>query len=123
MNEAEKKFKCWLDQRNYSYLYIDQSLPSFAEFFRNITKRPDFLMVVNGIGFIAVDVKEKYPHPDYGNYILDESDEVEKYLQFERITRLPVWFVFGSKKDNYNTWNWASLSKVLENGVREPCGL
>lgn len=111
MNNNEAKFKDWLDKRNYSYLYIDQSTQTFAEFFRNLTKRPDFLVVVNNVGMLAVDTKERDPQP---NYIIDETDEIEKYLEFERRVRLPVWFVFGSSKDNYNTWHWISLSKVLE---------
>lgn len=111
MNDSEKKFKEWLDKRNYSYLYIDQGIQSFAEFFRNLTKRPDFLVVVNSVGMLAVDVKERDPQPDY---IIDETEEIEKYLEFERRVRLSVWFVFGSSKDKYNAWHWIPLSKVLE---------
>lgn len=119
MNTAEKQFKQWLDDRDYSYFVVDQTPETFARFFKGITKRPDFIVVINRVGLIAVDVKDKAPHKK-GDYILDESDEIEKYLHFERLTRIPVWFAFSSAKDHYNNWMWIPLSKVLECPLRTP---
>lgn len=116
-NNSEEKFREWLDSKKYSYLYIDQNGDTFPEFFRGISKRPDFLVVINRIGIIAVDVKDKYPSFDQRGvkcFTLDENKEVEKYLAFERLTRLAVWFVFYSAHDGYNTLYWVPLSKVLE---------
>jgi len=64
---------------------------------------------------LAVDVKERDPQPDY---VIDEAEEIEKYLELERIVRLPVWFVFGSSKDSYDKWHWIPLSTVLECPLR-----
>ena len=119
MNNAESRFKEWLDSKQYSYLFIDQTKETFAEFFRGVSKRPDFLIGINRVGLIAVDVKEKIPHPEKGDFILDEKDEVEKYLEFEKLTRLPVWFVFGSSQDSYDVWRWIPLSGVLECRLQE----
>ena len=48
-NEAELKFKEWLDSKGYPYLYIEQSPELFATFFRDVeVKRPDFLILVGG---------------------------------------------------------------------------
>jgi len=105
---AEKKFKEWLDKKGYPYLYIEQSKETFPEFFKGLSKRPDFLVIVKNFGIIAVDIKER---KDY-NFTLDEAEEVEKYIEFERLTRLPVWFVFCTR-DNYETWYWIPLSQVL----------
>lgn len=119
MNKAEEQFKKWLDDRDYSYFFLDQTPETFARFFKGVTKRPDFIVVIKQVGLIAVDIKDKDPH-EKGDYILDESDEIERYLQFERLTRIPVWFVFSSAKDQYNNWKWIPLSKVLECPLRTP---
>ena len=107
MTESEKAFKKWLDDRNYPYMYIEQSKETFSAFFRGISKRPDFLLIVKNFGIIAVDVKERRK-----SFTVDEKDEIEKYVEFERITRIPVWFVFCREKD-YENWYWIPLSKVL----------
>lgn len=119
MNLAEEHFKKWLDEKRYCYLFINQEPETFPEFFRGLSKRPDFLIVINGLGLIAVDVKERLPHPNGGDFILDEEDEIEKYLEFERITRLPVWFVFGNPQDRFDVWRWIPLSKVFQCRLQE----
>ena len=117
MNTAEEQFKKWLDDKDYSYFLVDQTPETFARFFKGVTKRPDFIVVINRVGLIAVDVKDKTPH-EKGDYILDESHEIDKYLYFERLTRIPVWFAFSSDRDQYNNWMWIPLSKVMECPLR-----
>lgn len=116
MNKSEKAFKDWLDKKEYIYLWIDQSPESFPELLRGISKRPDFFVVVRNFGMIAIDVKEREINPrmGYKDFILDEENEIKKYLEFERIVRIPVWFVFGKKDENFKNWYWIPLSKVLE---------
>jgi hypothetical protein len=112
--EAEKKFMEWLNSESIPYLFIEQSPETLTKYFKgNGIKRPDFLVILKNIGTIAVDVKRKNPQP---NYILGEEDEINKYLNFERITRIPVWLVFGypSQNEQYKSWHWISLSKILE---------
>ena len=116
MNTSEREFKNWLDSKDYPYLFIEQSPDTFSSFFKGITKRPDFLIIVKNFGIIAVDVKERRINPDMGytDFILDEINEVSKYIEFERITRIPVWFAFCKPEERYETWYWIPLSKVLE---------
>jgi len=116
MNLSEQAFKNWLDMKEYPYLYVEQSQDTFSSFFKGLTKRPDFLVIVKNFGIIAVDVKERRINPDkgYTDFILDEKDEVAKYIEFERITRTPVWFAFCKPEERYETWYWIPLSKVLE---------
>jgi hypothetical protein len=116
MNKSEKAFKDWLDSKSIQYIWIDQSPESFSEFLRGISKRPDFFVVVRNFGMIAIDVKEREINPrmGYTDFILDEEKEIKKYLEFERIVRIPVWFVFTKKDENFKTWYWIPLSKVLE---------
>jgi len=116
MNDAERAFKNWLENHNIPYFYIEQSPETFSGVFRSIAKRPDFLVVIRHLGIIAVDVKSQTINPNIGhkNFVLDEENEVKKYIEFEKITRLPVWIVFGKPEENYNAWYWIPLFKILE---------
>jgi hypothetical protein len=114
MTDAENKFKEWLDKRGYPYFYIEQSPETYPTFFRGLTKRPDFFVAIPYFGFIAVDVKEKEKGEKYSRtFTLNEENEVKKYLVFERIIGIPVWFVF-CQRGEYDIWYWIPLSKVLE---------
>ncbi len=114
-NMAEQKFKEWLDGRNYAYLYVEQSSDTFASFFRGIAKRPDFIVIIRHVGLIAVDIKEKPLFSLEGRafFTLDKMDDVSKHDELERMTRIPVWFVFMNREDDYNRQHWIPLSKVL----------
>ena len=114
MNERETKFREWLDNKGYPYLFIEQSPDSFATLFKNITKRPDYLIVLPSIAMIVVDAKERRLHEDYETYVLDEKDEIKKLTSFQRIFRIPVWFAFSNQGCVYHTWYWISLTEVLE---------
>jgi len=66
--------------------------------------------------WIPIDVKSQTIKSNTGhkNFVLDEENEVKKYIEFEKITRLPVWIVFGKPEENYNAWYWIPLFKILE---------
>ncbi len=121
INKSEKEFMKWLNMKGYPYLYIEQSTGTFSSFFKNLSKRPDFLVVVKNFGILAVDVKERSMSSGSGwaNFTLDEENDVKKYIEFERVTRLPVWFVFCKPEEHYKTWYWISLSMVLECPLKE----
>ncbi|MFX1518998.1 MAG: hypothetical protein ACFFCD_03660 [Promethearchaeota archaeon] len=114
MNECEKKFKDWLDHKQYPYFYIEQSLGTFSSLFRNVTKRPDFFVLIESIGFIAVDVKEREIQKEYETLILDETKDIQKLTAFERMFRIPVWFALSSSASVFKTWYWISLYDVIE---------
>jgi len=114
-NEAELKFKEWLDSKGYPYLYIEQSPELFATFFRDVeVKRPDFLILVKGLGLIAVDVKSRELRPEHETFIIDEEDDIEKLIAFERIFRIPVWLAISNASSQYRTWYWITLSEIVE---------
>ena len=73
-NNSEQRFKEWLENKGYAYLYIDQSLDCFSSLFKGVTKRPDFLVVINSIGIIAVDVKERIIYEKYESFVIDEEE-------------------------------------------------
>jgi hypothetical protein len=55
--QGEKEFNCWLKDNELSYLYIEQSKSTFSTLFKGNVKRPDFLLLLESIGMLAVDVK------------------------------------------------------------------
>lgn len=114
-NEAELKFKEWLDSKDYPYLYIEQSTDTFATFFRNTdVKRPDFLILVKGLGLIAVDVKSRELRQEHETFILDEERDISKLIAFERVFRIPVWLAISNEAFAYRTWFWITLSEIVE---------
>lgn len=114
LETCEIKFKEWLDEKNYGYLHISQDVATFSNFFRDLMKRPDFLIVLPSISIIAVDVKY---YTKYRDFIFDEK-EVKNFSTFERYLRLPVWYAIAASK-RFATWYWISNSEVLERGIRK----
>ena len=115
-NTAEKKFKEWLEHKQYSYIYLDQGFDTFSSLFKNKIKRPDFFVLIDGIGLIAVDIKSREKVNEYYNdeyFNLSEIKDTQKLLAFERRFKIPVWIVFSLEAANYS-WYWISLSEMLE---------
>ncbi|MFX1502135.1 MAG: hypothetical protein ACFFDH_14320 [Promethearchaeota archaeon] len=111
---SEQLFQQWLESRKYGYVFIEQSIDTFATFFRGITKRPDYFIVLPSIGVIAVDVKERKYYKDYQNFTINET-EVRKLTSFERTFKIPVWIAISNENIGFTTWYWISLDKIVEN--------
>jgi hypothetical protein len=103
-----------LQQESISYVYVRQEPERFAPLFKDELKRPDFLVLLESIGLLAVDAKN-CSLSSYGTYTLS-ADELRKASMFERIFRIPVWYAFVSKDDAGATWSWISLLKAIEVG-------
>ena len=54
---GEEAFDAWLKREGFSYLAVCQKPESFAPLFKGNLKRPDFLVLLEAVGMIAVDVK------------------------------------------------------------------
>lgn len=105
----------WFKSIGISYLYINQSPDSFANLFKGNLKRPDFLVLLESVGIIAVDAKNYKPFN--GEYSLPLETELKRVLTFERLFRIPVWYAYLGKKDNSSSvWYWISALKALEVG-------
>ncbi|MDK1286270.1 hypothetical protein [Pseudoalteromonas umbrosa] len=110
---GELAFNDWLQSNNVSFLYIEQSEETFSTLFKNSLKRPDFLILLESIGMIAVDVKN---YKKYNNsYSLNLQSELIKSLTFERLFRMPLWYAY--KTDVKDKWLWISALKALEVGT------
>lgn len=110
---SEQLFQQWLEAKKYPYLYIEQSVDTFASLFRGITKRPDYFIILPSIGFIAVNVKERQYYTIYQNFTINEV-EIRKLLSFERVFKIPVWIAISNENIGFTTWYWVSLTKIIE---------
>jgi hypothetical protein len=111
--DGEQAMAEWLDKVGLGYLYVAQSPERFAGLFGDDVKRPDFLVLLDSLGLIAVDVKNYTANK--GEYTLKFEKEVKKVVAFERIFRIPVWYAYLSKEDK-QTWHWISALKAVEVG-------
>lgn len=87
-------------------------METFPPLFRQNLKRPDFLVLLESIGMIAVDVKNHDPQPD-GSFTLGHED-LAKALAFERVFRIPVWYAYRVDMLLDDVWYWIGALKVLE---------
>lgn len=113
--DGESAFNDWLNQNNISFLYLNQDKSRFASLFSDDVKRPDFLVLIESIGLLAVDVKN-YTHYKDGGYSLGLEKEIRRVITFERIFRIPVWYAYFSEKEKSNAWYWISALKAVEVG-------
>lgn len=114
---GEIEFQKWLDKSGLGYIYVNQEQKTFATLFKGSVKRPDFLVLIDSIGLIAVDVKN-FSLSKYDNkstYTLSMEEELKKTLTFERLFRIPVWYAYA-EKDKYSKWSWISALKAVEVG-------
>lgn len=109
---GEEAFRDWLDDEGLGYLYINQDLDLYAALFKGNVKRPDFLVLLESIGMLAVDVK--FYTLSGGVYTLKLEEEVRRVLAFERIFRIPVWYAYLGQDEV--TWYWLSALKAIEVG-------
>ena len=110
----------WLDQQGLAYLYIDQSETTFARLFLRHVKRPDFLMLFEGVGLLAVDAKNCSLYKDQ-HFSLKIDAEIKRTIAFERLFRLPVWYAYMSPSEE-GLWYWINALKVLEVGENKVNG-
>lgn len=110
--DGENAFQQWLKENEFPYLFVDQSKETFPPLFRQNLKRPDFLVLLESIGMIAVDVKNHDPQPD-GAFTIN-AEELAKALAFERVFRIPVWYAYRESILLDDVWYWISALKCLE---------
>lgn len=110
---AEDAFESWLRREGFSYLPICQSKEHFSPLFQGNLKRPDFLVLVDSIGMIAVDVKA-YKLSRW-QYTLPYESEFQRAVAFEQMFRMPVWYAYWNFEEGFA--HWISALKAAEVGV------
>lgn len=112
----------WFNAIGISYLYINQSPETFSKLFSTNLKRPDFLVLLESIGLIAVDAKNYQIHYNEKSkkfeYSLPYETELKRVMTFERLFRIPVWYAYMSQESGAHgqVWHWISALKALEVG-------
>jgi hypothetical protein len=110
---AEENFMKWLDETGLPYIYLDQTPKTLPAVFRNITKRPDFIVKISNEQTISVDVKYRTIDPVYNNFGVDEENDILRLKSFEDIFGIPVWFAICSCEGAFLTWYWIKLDKII----------
>jgi len=118
--QAESKFKEWLDRNNIPYWYVQQDLKTFSPALKKYfgSKRPDFMILLPNLGFMFVDVEYKKLVSDFKKFPLD-CEEISRYSNLQRNFNLRVWYALSNEDYDYKTWFWIPVSKVLEVGKIE----
>lgn len=108
---GEEALAKWFSEHNLSYLSICQNPETFARLFKGAIKRPDFFLLFDSLGLIAVDAKNIAIYKDK-YFALPLEDELRRAIAFERIFRMPLWYALYSE----NCWYWISALKAVEVG-------
>lgn len=117
--EGENALNDWFKQYNLPYVYLNQDKTTFASLFCGSIKRPDFLLLFDSLGLIAVDVKHLSRKEFQGNHFfnLTYEGEIQKAIAFERIFRIPVWYAIKENNSDNKEWFWISCLKAFEVGA------
>jgi len=119
---AEEKFKEWLNENKIPFWYIQQDKLTFAEAFKGeMTRRPDFIILLPNVGFIMTDVEYKEPAKKYAEFQIN-VDETYRYCKVQEKYRLHIWYVFSNARNHFNIWYWIPVSKVKEVGMDKKYG-
>ncbi|KAA0004476.1 MAG: hypothetical protein DRN33_02630 [Thermoplasmata archaeon] len=113
---AEDKFREWLNDNKIPFWYIQQDALTFSHAFKEeMTRRPDFIILLPNIGFIITDVEYKSPAKKYAEFQIN-VDETNRYCKLQEKYRLNIWYVFSDITNHFTVWYWIPVSKVREIG-------
>lgn len=111
---GEQALNQWLKDQQLSYVAVCQAKETFSHMFIDGVKRPDFLVLFESIGLIAVDAKNYTLWKD--SYSLNIEAELKKSLAFERLFRIPLWYAYYDNTGGHESWYWISALKAAEVG-------
>jgi len=111
----------WFSNNGLAYVAVSQNKETFAKMFRDDVKRPDFLLLFDSLGMIAVDAKNITPYKpkEIVYYSLPLEEELKRAISFERIFRIPVWYALMDNTGGERCWYWISSLKAVEVGYVE----
>jgi hypothetical protein len=112
--EGEKKLRNWLDVQGLAHVSICQNPDSFAALFASDVKRPDFFLLLESVGLIAIDVKNQKQSQE--GYTLTLDAELRRAIAFERLFRIPLWYAYPATEKGETVWYWISALKAIEVG-------
>lgn len=111
---GEADFKAWLRAWNLGYMRVDQSADGFSPTFKDRIKRPDFLVPVELIGTLAVDVKNRRPQNN-GSFTFPLGSELELAENYEHMFGHHFWYAYRIRESGKPpVWYWINVHKVAE---------
>ena len=119
MNPSESAFSGWLTRQGCPWVFIDQAPGDSADGAlrarpRRPFHRPDFLVFMDGIGTVAIDVKRytlrtrdielsrqgQHPSEEYTvPYVRLVWREIEALNEFQKVSNIPTWICFFFEDD------------------------
>ncbi|MBI5421537.1 hypothetical protein HZA44_00165, partial [Candidatus Peregrinibacteria bacterium] len=116
---GQKKFIEWLDKKGIPYMFFDQGFSTYSNEFKNLLKRPDFMIFIKNFGFILVDVKNHKIYENNHEYsIALDPIEVKKYKRLHKEFGVQVWFAISNKFESFSNWYWISTNDIEETDKR-----
>jgi len=97
----------WFNKHGLLFVAVNQSIDSFSSAFRDVVKRPDFFILIEGKGMMAVDAKNLSLSGNAYTLALDTG--LNRTLAFENLFNVPVWYAFRESSD---LWYWIRASDV-----------
>lgn len=116
--DGENFFQKWLQDFDTPFLRVDNDTETYAQLFKGKLKRPDFLLLITGMGLLAVDVKNLTPAKKTGGgFFLDFEEELNYSVEFEHAFKIFLWYAIRdeSSKDT-NQWHFISAYDALQHG-------
>lgn len=114
--KGEKQFEKWLNEHEFGFVSISQNKDDLAHVFQGTVKRPDHLVLIPQIGFIAIDVKNKTASG--GGFTMDIDGEIAKALEFERLFGIYLWYAFKDSRSDGTQWHFISAYDAVEFGEK-----
>ncbi|MES2741341.1 MAG: hypothetical protein V4754_10375 [Pseudomonadota bacterium] len=114
--EGEDKLNEWFKSQKVAYVAVCQRPDTFAPMFSGAAKRPDFMLLLEGVGMIAVDAKNCALRQG-DHFTLAKERELKLSVAFERLFRMPLWYAYRNNADEHSPWYWISALKAIEKGV------
>jgi hypothetical protein len=112
---GEQALNDWFKETSLSYVAICQAKETFSPLFTGDVKRPDFLLLFEGLGMIAVDAKN---HTLSGGVFTLNYEDLVRSIAFERLFRLSIWYAYLADQKSPKEWFWISALKAIEVGEK-----
>ena len=116
--EGERLFRDWLKECDAPFLYVDNGYESYTTLFKNKIKRPDFLLLVSGMGLLAVDVKHLSKTKNNG-FTLTIENELKYAIEFEHAFKLYLWYAVKVKGEESDNWYFISAYDAIKHGEQK----
>jgi len=115
--EGEDLFQRWLQTYDAPFLRVDNDVETYTMLFQGKLKRPDFLLLIAGMGLLAVDVKNYKRSKKSNGFFLNFENELNYSVEFEHAFKIFLWYAIRDKdSEGQDKWYFISAYDALEHG-------